>query len=90
MTDKRSILLLLSFVSFLPQLWLLYKRKDSAGLSFFYVFVNLVVATECFLRSFGFDFTGQNPGLFVHTPPNVGDSINLAQFAVVWALWLVV
>jgi hypothetical protein len=25
----------------------------------------------------------------VHDPPNTGDSINLAQFTLVWVLWLV-
>lgn len=27
--------------------------------------------------------------LFVHNPPNAGDWINLVDFAVMWALWLV-
>jgi uncharacterized protein with PQ loop repeat len=95
LTGKRSALLLLTFVSFLPQLRLLYVRKDSSGLSLFYVLFNLIVATELFTFSFLLvvncprDESNGLPDLFIHDPPNVGDSINLAQFALVWVLWLV-
>jgi uncharacterized protein with PQ loop repeat len=84
----------LSFVSFLPQLRLLYTRKDSAGLSLFYLLFNLIVATELFTFSFllvvnsGMEEKGK-PDMFVHNPLDAGDSINLAQFALVWVLWLV-
>jgi hypothetical protein len=84
----------LSFVSFLPQLRLLYVRKDSAGLSLFYLLFNLIVATELFAISFllvvnsGLEEKGK-PNLFVHNPPDTGDNINLAQFTLVWVLWLV-
>ncbi|KAK4204627.1 hypothetical protein QBC40DRAFT_345362 [Triangularia verruculosa] len=91
----RIVLLLLSVVSFLPQLRLLYVRKDSAGLSLFYLLFNLIVATELFTLSFIFvvnyareEFAG--PDLFVHDPLNAGDRMNLAQFALVWVLWLVI
>lgn len=94
-TDKRSALLLLSFVSFLPQLWLLYVRKDSVGLSLFFVLFNLIVATELFAFSFllvvncARDKSTGKPDIFVHDPRDVGDAINLAQFTLVWVLWLV-
>lgn len=94
LADKRSALLLLSFVSFLPQLWLLYMRKDSAGLSLYYLLFNLIVATELFTLSFLFvvNYAREEkgkPNMFVHDPPDVGDTINLVQFSLVWVLWLV-
>ncbi|KAK4170666.1 hypothetical protein QBC36DRAFT_341471 [Triangularia setosa] len=90
----RIVLLLLSFVSFLPQLQLLYVHKDSAGLSLFYVLFNLIVATELFTLSFLFvvNYAREfdKPNMFVHAPLNAGDRINLAQFTLVWVLWLVI
>jgi uncharacterized protein with PQ loop repeat len=89
------VLLLLSFISFLPQLRLLWVRKDSSGLSLFYTLWNLIVATELFTLSFLLvvNYAGEGPldkpNLFVHRPPDVGDRINLAQFTLVWALWVV-
>ncbi|KAH6853225.1 hypothetical protein B0I37DRAFT_358796 [Chaetomium sp. MPI-CAGE-AT-0009] len=84
-------LLVLSFISFLPQLWLLWVRKDSSGLSLFYVLWNLIVATELFALSFLLvvNYAGE-AGLFVHSPINAGDRINLAQFTLVWVLWVVI
>ncbi|KAK3299829.1 uncharacterized protein B0H64DRAFT_379247 [Chaetomium fimeti] len=88
------VLLLLSFTSFLPQLWLLWVRKDSSGLSLFYVLWNLIVATELFTLSFLLVVNYGDPGgpvdIFVHYPLSVGDRINLAQFTVVWVLWVVI
>ncbi|KAL2128445.1 hypothetical protein VTI74DRAFT_9183 [Chaetomium olivicolor] len=91
----RIVLLLLSFISFLPQLWLLWVRKDSSGLSLFYALWNLIVATELFTLSFLLvvNYAGESldkPDLFVHYPPDAGDRINLAQFTLVWALWVVI
>lgn len=88
------MLLLLSFISFLPQLWLLWARKDSSGLSLFYVLWNLIVASELFALSFLLvvNSAGEaldKPGIFVHNSQDVRDRINLAQFALVWALWIV-
>ena len=88
------MLLLLTFISFLPQLWLLWVRKDSSGLSLYYALWNLIVATELFTLSFLLvvNYAGDGslgtPDLFVHSPLNVGDRINLAQFTLVWALWV--
>lgn len=88
-----SVLLLLSFVSFLPQLRRLWLLKDTSGLSLFYVLCNLVIATELFTVSFvavvNYATELRKPDIFVHDPPNAGDKINLAQFALVWVLWLV-
>ncbi|KAH6842748.1 hypothetical protein B0I37DRAFT_382728 [Chaetomium sp. MPI-CAGE-AT-0009] len=90
----RIVLLLLSFVSFLPQLRLLYLRKDSSGISLFYVLFNLIVATELFTISFyclvNYSTEEQLPQAFVRDPPDIGDFINLAQFSLVWVLWLVI
>jgi hypothetical protein len=87
-----SILLLLSFISFLPQLRLPYLRKNSSGLSLIYVLCNLIIATELLTVSFvlvvNYATEEAKPGIFVHDPPDVGDKINLAQFALVWVMWL--
>ncbi|KAH6847196.1 hypothetical protein B0I37DRAFT_374459 [Chaetomium sp. MPI-CAGE-AT-0009] len=89
----RVVLLLLSFVSFLPQLRLHYLRKDSSGISLFYILFNLIVATELFTFSFFYlvshSFEEHLAQVFVRDPPDIGDFINLAQFALVWVLWLV-
>jgi len=88
------MLLLLSFIAFLPQLWLLWVRKDSSGLSLSYALCNLIGATELFTLSFLLlvNYAGEalnKPSLFVHySPPTVGDRINLAQFTLIWVLWV--
>ncbi|KAH8903038.1 hypothetical protein BR93DRAFT_981643 [Coniochaeta sp. PMI_546] len=86
----RIALLLLSFASFQPQLRLLWMRRDSSGISLYYVLCNLIVATELFTISFFYVVNNRVEGsqFFVHNPPNVGDSIDLAQFALIWVLWL--
>lgn len=82
---------MLTFVSFLPQIRLLWARKDSSGLSLYYVLFNLVVATELFTISFFsiVNCRAEELSTFVHNPPDAGDIINLAQFTLVWVLWLV-
>ncbi|KAK3937885.1 hypothetical protein QBC46DRAFT_410768 [Diplogelasinospora grovesii] len=88
----RILLLVLSFASFLPQLRLLWVQRDSSGISLYYVLFNLLVATEQFTLSFFFvvNHRFEDTQVFVHTPPDVGDILNLTQFAVVWALWLMI
>lgn len=80
----------MSFASFQPQLRLLWVRRDSSGISLYYVLWNLIVATELFTVSFFYIVNNRVEGsqFFVHNPPNVGDSLNLAQFALTWMLWL--
>ncbi|KAI0535442.1 hypothetical protein GGR58DRAFT_504262 [Xylaria digitata] len=77
----RIILLILSCLSFLPQILMLL----------YYVLFNLVVATELFSLAFFF-VTNQIDGsdFFVHNPPNVGDWLNLAQFTAVYVLRLLI
>lgn len=55
------------------------------GIAPSYVLFNLIAATEQF--SFGLHFIVKNDDFvdrIVHTPPTLGDWLNLAQFAVVW------
>jgi hypothetical protein len=87
---KHSLLLLLSFASFLAQPQLLWVRGDSSGISLYYVLFNLIVASELFTVSFFHVVNNrvERSQFFVHQPPTVGDRLNLAQFAVVWVLWL--
>ncbi|KAB5566845.1 hypothetical protein GE09DRAFT_1284559 [Coniochaeta sp. 2T2.1] len=86
----RIVLLLLTFASFQPQLRLLWVRRDSSGISLYYVLLNLIVATELFTISFFYVVNNRVEGsqFFVHVPPNVGDRLNLAQFALTWVLWV--
>lgn len=65
-------------------------RRDSSGISLHYVLCNLIVATELFTISFFYVVNNRVEGsqFFVHNPTNVGDSIDLAQFALIWVLWL--
>ncbi|KAF9873247.1 hypothetical protein CkaCkLH20_09410 [Colletotrichum karsti] len=86
----RIIFLVLTFASFVPQLHRLWARRDSTGISHYYVLASLIVATELFAISFFLVVNNRFEGsdFFVHSPPNAGDIINLAQLALVWVLWL--
>ncbi|KAF2268064.1 hypothetical protein CC78DRAFT_530455 [Lojkania enalia] len=86
----RIILLILSFLSFLPQLLRVFSRKDSSGISTYYMLFNLISMTEQFTLAFFFIVNNiDNPDFFVHNPINAGDWLNLAQLAVVLSLWLI-
>jgi hypothetical protein len=80
--------------SFLPQLGHLLVRRDSSGISLFYVLHNLISATEQFNQWFAFMVVAsqgdEKGGYVVHNLPGLGDWINLAHIVVVWGLWLVV
>ena len=91
-SKTNSVLLFPTLASFLPQLWRLFARRDSSGISLWHVLFNLIVATELFTFSLFLVVNNRCEGasIFVHDPPNVGDHINLAHFALVWVLWLVV
>ncbi|GAP90755.1 hypothetical protein SAMD00023353_5200940 [Rosellinia necatrix] len=88
----RILLLILTCVSFAPQLHRLVRRRgDASGISLQYVLLNLASATELF--ALGFLVVADSPepsDIFAHDPREAGDWINLANFAVVWALWLVI
>jgi hypothetical protein len=82
-----SVLLVLSFASFLPQLQLLWLRRDSSGISLCYVLFNLVVATELFTIDLSILTSAEGGEIFVHSPASTGDWLNLAQFGTVWLMW---
>jgi hypothetical protein len=64
-------------------------RRDSSGISLYYVLFNLISATELFTISFFFLINNvEESDVFVNRPPNAGDWLNLAQLALVWVLWL--
>lgn len=82
---------MLSALSFLPQLWLLWSRRDSSGIDLYYVLFNTIVATELFSMSFFLTVNHtESPDIFVHHPLTIGDRLNLAQLTVNWILWLVI
>ncbi len=86
----------MSLVSFLPQLGVLLVRRDSSGISPFYVLYNLISATEQFNHSFACvvlvsrDWDPPKNDIIMHNPLSLGDWINLGHITVVWVLWLVV
>lgn len=81
---------MLSALSFLPQVSLLWVRRDSSGINLYYVLFNTIVATELFTVSFFLTVNHiEAPDIFVHHPATVGDKLNLAQLTVSWLLWLV-
>jgi hypothetical protein len=88
-----SILLVATILSFVPQLRLLLLRRDSSGLSLYYVLFNLVVSTELFTMAFFWVVNANvvdprsGSEVFARRPPNTGDWINLAQLTAVWVLW---
>lgn len=84
------ILSVLSFASFLPQLQLVWLRRDSSGISLYYVLFNLVVATELFTIDLAILTSVDGGDIFVHSPATTGDWLNLAQFATVWVMWTLV
>ncbi|KAK8026493.1 ATP synthase F0 [Apiospora marii] len=89
----RILLLLLSGASFFPQLGRLYSRGDSSGISRYYMLCNLISATEQLTLALALLVnTGDDGGsdFFLHNPLTLGDRLNIAQLAVVWALSLVV
>ncbi|KAF9894971.1 hypothetical protein FE257_004595 [Aspergillus nanangensis] len=84
------ILLILTFVSFLPQLHLLWTRKNASGISLSYVLLNLIAASEQFALNFGFFLLdGADDGIFVHSPITIGDWLNFAQTTLFSVLFLV-
>ncbi|KAK3896758.1 hypothetical protein C8A05DRAFT_39694 [Staphylotrichum tortipilum] len=86
----RILLLVVSLASFLPQLGVLLVRRDSSGISPFYVLSNLLCATEQLTFIFLSAVITPDEPLIVHSPLTLGDWINLGHTAAVWVLWLVV
>lgn len=81
---------MLSLASFLPQLQLLCLRRNSSGISLYYVLFNLVVTTEIFTIDLAILTGVEGSDIFVHNPASPGDWLNLAQFGIVWVMWLLV
>ncbi|KAF7587810.1 hypothetical protein BBP40_006691 [Aspergillus hancockii] len=80
-------LLILTFVSFVPQLRRVHQRKNSSGISLRYLLCNLISATEQLgLGLFCVVVQGERLEFFIHNPRDAGDWVNLAQFTVVWVL----
>ncbi|KAL0939951.1 uncharacterized protein CTRU02_206561 [Colletotrichum truncatum] len=88
----RIFLLILGCASFIPQLHRFWIRRDTSGISLYYVLANLLVATEIFTISFFLVINQRVEGsdFFVHHPPDAGDAINLVHFAFIWFLWLAI
>ncbi|KFY31522.1 hypothetical protein V493_01030 [Pseudogymnoascus sp. VKM F-4281 (FW-2241)] len=86
----RIILSILSFLSFIPQLRLIWTRKDSSDVSLKYILLILISATEQFTIGFLMVAShSKDTDFFVHDPRNTGDWLNLAQLTVVWIMSLV-
>lgn len=84
-----SFLLALSVASFLPQLGVFLVRRDSSGISPFYMLSNVLCATEQLAFLFLSAVIMPEDGyLIVHKPLTLGDWINLGHTAAVWVLWL--
>ncbi|OBT72111.1 hypothetical protein VF21_09178 [Pseudogymnoascus sp. 05NY08] len=87
----RIVLIVLTTFSFLPQIYHLWSKKDSTGISIGYVLANLLVATE--QLSLEAYVTVNVPesagGTFTHNPLSTGDWLNFVQTLVTWLLFLV-
>ncbi|KAL4943535.1 hypothetical protein BDV06DRAFT_221098 [Aspergillus oleicola] len=82
----RAILIILSAVSFLPQLVRLWSRKTPTGYSTGYVLLNLFAATEQLTIDVFWMFIVPEDagGDFIQHPLSTGDWINFAQILTVW------
>ncbi|KAJ3520496.1 hypothetical protein NM208_g13683 [Fusarium decemcellulare] len=85
----RVILLLLSAASFVPQYSRILSRRDCVGLAPNYILFNLIVATQQFSLGLYYVVANDEVDYVVHSPPTLGDWLNLAQFTVVWVGHLV-
>ena len=88
--DFPSVLIVLTALSFLPQLYQLWSKKDSTGISIGYVLANLVVATEQLtLEAYvTVNVPESAGGTFTHDPLSTGDWLNFVQTLVTWLLFL--
>ncbi|CAM1501515.1 Fc.00g034990.m01.CDS01 [Cosmosporella sp. VM-42] len=85
----RIILLVLSFLSYLPQLRRILAKRDSSNISLYYILFNLIVATEQFTLGYVYIVSHHHDlRVFVCTPRNVGDWLNLTQLTIVWLMSL--
>ncbi|KAL4885398.1 hypothetical protein BJY04DRAFT_134061 [Aspergillus karnatakaensis] len=84
----RLVLIILTALSFIPQLYRLFSLKTSTGISITYILFNLIVATEQFTNEFYImvNVPEASGGMFTHEPLSRGDWLNFAQITVVWVL----
>ncbi|OBT49898.1 hypothetical protein VE04_09418, partial [Pseudogymnoascus sp. 24MN13] len=89
--SHRTILIVLTALSFLPQFYQLWSKKDSKGISISYVLANLLVATEqlTLVTYVTINVPESAGGTFTHDPLSTGDWLNLVQTFVTWLLFLV-
>lgn len=82
----RAILLALSVASFLPQFRRILSRQDCTGLSPIYLLFNLIAATQPFTLSLHLVVNHRDyDDSLIQSPPTLGNWLNLAQLAAVWA-----
>ncbi|KAJ5146648.1 uncharacterized protein N7515_001212 [Penicillium bovifimosum] len=87
----RIILSALTVLSLYPQIQCIRSRKDSSGISVYYVLFNLIAATEQFTIVVFFLVNNNIGGgeVFVHSPSSTGDWLNLGQMTVSYVLFLI-
>ena len=84
-----SIVLVLSLVSFGPQIYHVLSLRDNSGISICYVLLNSMMFTEHFALSL--HFTVNNTGVedtIVGSPPTAENWLDLLQFCIVWYCYL--
>jgi hypothetical protein len=84
-------LIFLSALSFTPQLYRIWRKAESTGVSLTYTLLNLICATEQFtvLLIFAFPALPDYGGVYVHDPLTRGDWLNIIQLGVVWILFFI-
>ncbi|SMQ45154.1 unnamed protein product [Zymoseptoria tritici ST99CH_3D7] len=80
----RLVLVLLSIVSFLPQLQLIWTNRHCTGISLSYILCNLIVATFHLTLALHFVVIESEGRFLSNDPPDARDWLNLIQFLVAW------
>ncbi|KAJ5890070.1 hypothetical protein N7504_010880 [Penicillium tannophilum] len=84
------ILLILTIISFLPQILRIQKKQTTSGISSLCVLWNLICATEqltIYIYALFFECEPEG-NVFLHSPPSAGDRFSLCHCAVVTILFL--
>ena len=77
--------MVVSLLSFLPQISRIRTKDDTSGISQAYVLFNFIVATYHFIVMLHLVAINPASNGLVHHPPNFEDWLDFVQFAVVWA-----
>lgn len=89
----RSVIIVLSAASFIPQYRKIILSADSSGISLYYVLFNVIAATHQFFLGFLLYATfssDDNPSYIIHgKQPTILDWLNLGQFTAVLCCFLV-